>query len=183
MNTPARLFTTVILTVFSASFVSAWAADPETEAVAAIRQGYATINKNLSRYKTVRKELAGFSTEGGGLTVYFEGTAIRKIATKHQGETGRSFEEYYYLDDGFMFVYRKEDTYSEPMSGKVVQTRETRFYFEDGELVRWLDENGKRVPRNDRKWAEQQEQYFNNSKDLQAAARSEKTTIEAGVSY
>ena len=183
MNTPARLLITAILAVFSAGLASAWAADPETEAVAAIRQRYATINENLARYTTVRKELAGFSTEGGDLTAYFEGTAIRKIATRHQGETGRSFEEYYYLDDGFMFVYRKEDTYSEPMSGKVVQTREARFYFEDGELVRWLDENGKRVPRKDSKWAEQQEQYFNNSKDLQAAARSERKTIEAGLRY
>ncbi len=183
MNTSARKITATILTLFSATIVSALAADPETEAVAAIRQRYATINQNLSRYKAVRKELAGFSTEGGELTVYFEGAAIRKIAVKHQGETGRSFEEYYYLGDGFLFVYRKEDTYSEPLSGKVVETRETRFYFEDGELVRWLDEKGKRVPRDDSEFAEQQEKYLSNSKDFQAAARSEKTTIEAGVSY
>jgi len=181
MKPSARTLTAAILAVFSASVVSALAEDQETEAVAAIRQRYATINKNISRYKTVRKELAGFSTEGGELTVYFEGLAIKKIAVKHQGETGRSFEEYYYLDDGFMFVYRRQDTYSEPMSGKVVKTQETRFYFEDGELVRWLDEKGKRVPRDHSEFAEQQEKYLNNSKVFLAAARSEKATIQGGV--
>lgn len=181
MNISARTFTAAILAVFSASVVSASAADPETEAVAAIRERYATTNKNLSRYKRVTKELAGFSTEGGELTAYFDGLAIKKIAVKHQGETGRSFEEYYYLDDGFMFVYRKEDTYSRPMSGKVVKTREIRFYFEDGELVRYLDEKGKRVPRNDSAFAEQQKKYIKNSKVFLAAARSDNEMIEARV--
>jgi hypothetical protein len=80
-----------------------------------------------------------------------------------------------------MFVYRKQDTYSKPMSGKVVKTQETRFYFADGELVRWLDEKGKRVPRDDSEFVEQKEKYLNNSKVFLAAARSEKATIEAGV--
>ena len=163
------------------SVVPAFAADPETEAVAAIRQRYATVNKNLPRYKTVTKELVGFSTEGGELTAYFEGLAIKKIAVRHQGETGRAFEEYYYLNDGFLFVYRKEETYSQPMSGKVVRTQESRFYFEDGELVRWLDEKGKRVPRGSSEFAAEQEKYLENSKIFQAAARSEKAVIEAGV--
>ena len=94
MNPFARILTAAILTVSTASVFPASAQDSEAQAVAAIRQHYATVNKNLSRYKTVRKELAGFSTEGGELTAYFEGAAIRKIAVKHQGETGRSFEEY-----------------------------------------------------------------------------------------
>lgn len=181
MKPATRILTAALLAVLSASVPTASAEDPETEAVGAIRQRYATINQNLSRYKLVRKELTGFSTEGGELTVYFDGAAIKKIAVKHQGETGRSFEEYYYLDDGFMFVYRKEDTYSKPMSGKVVQTLETRFYFEDGELVHWLDEKGKRVPRDDSEFAVRQEKYLNNSKVFLAAARSEKATIEAGM--
>jgi hypothetical protein len=153
----------------------------ELEAVSAIRQRYAAVNKNLSKFKAVKKELQGFSAEGGELTAYFEGSAVKKIAAKHQGETGRSFEEYYLLDDGLMFVYRREDRYSKPFSGKVAETRETRLYFEDGELVRWLDEKGRRVPRDHSDFAAQQAKYLSNSKTFLEAARSQERTIEAGA--
>ena len=174
----ARLLSALIL-CWLTSIVSASAENSgEGDVIAAIRKRYATINQNLSKYKQVKKELAGFSTEGGELTAYFEGDAIRKIAAKYYGETGRAFEEYYYWDGELQFVYRKSDTYSEPMSGKVVKTQETRFYFKEDQLIRSLDEKGKRVKRDNSEFAEHQTEYTSNSAIFTAGARSEKTTIE-----
>ena len=150
----------------------------EADAVSVIRTRYAAINQNVSKYKTVKKELAGFSTEGGELTAYFEGNAIRKIAAKHQGETGRWFEEYYYWDDELQFVYHKRDNYSEPMSGKVTSSVETRFYFDDGQLIRWLNSKGKPMRRGTDEFAEQQKEYLSNSELFVAGARSNDATIE-----
>jgi hypothetical protein len=59
-----------------------------------IRQQYAAINKKLARYKRVKKELSGFSLEGGDLVAYFEGPAIVKMVANHYGESGKSYEEY-----------------------------------------------------------------------------------------
>jgi hypothetical protein len=44
----------------------------------------------------VKKELSGFSTEGGELTAYFDGSKIVKISATYQGETGSAFEEFYF---------------------------------------------------------------------------------------
>ena len=43
------------------------------------------------------------------------------------------------------FVFRKQDTYDVPLSGKVVKTRVDRFYFSDDELIRWINETGNKL--------------------------------------
>lgn len=113
--------------------------------IQSIRQHYAAINKRVGRYKKVKKELSGFSTEGGELIAYFEGPAVMKIAAAYYGESGRAGEEYYYQDGKLIFVYRKDSTYDKPLSGKVVKTEENRFYFENSRLIKWINENGKEV--------------------------------------
>lgn len=154
-------------------------AQSSRDAVSVIRQRYATINQNLARYKTVKKELLGFSTEGGELIAYSDGAAVRKIVARYQGEGGRALEEYYYWDDELVFVYRKEDSYSEPMSGKVTRSAESRFYFESGELIRWLGDKGTPMRRGSDQFAEQQRTYLRNSQLFLNGARSGKATIEA----
>ncbi len=149
----------------------------EKDAILSIRRRYAAINKGLSKYKAVKKELAGFSTEGGELTAYFDGTAVVKIAANYQGETGRAFEEFYYQNEKLIFVFRKQEIYDEPMSGKVVQTKENRFYFSDARLIRWMNENAKQVTTG--KYPERQIYYLDLSKRFTEGARSEAPTIEA----
>ena len=154
-------------------------AQRSNDAVSAIRQRHATINQSLAKYKAIKKELLGFSAEGGELTVYTEGPAIRKIVARFYGEMGRALEEYYYWDNELQFVYRKEDTYSEAMSGKVSSSVETRFYFEDDKLIRWLDRKGKPMRPGSEQFAEQEKKYLRNSQLFAAEARSGKATIEA----
>ncbi len=151
----------------------------EGDAVSAIRRRYAVINRNLPKYRVVKKELSGFSTEGGELVAYFDGPSVVKMAATHQGETGRSFEEYYYRDGKLIFVFRRQETYDEPMSGKVSKTAEDRFYFDEGRLIRWLDRRGRAVAPGSGKYLEAQGQYLDSSKRLVEGARSQKSTIEA----
>lgn len=149
-----------------------------TDAVSSIRQRYAAINKNLSKYKVVKKELAGFSTEGGELTAYFDGATIVKIAATNNGETNSYFEEFYYRDGKLIFVFRKQEIYNEPMT-KVARTKENRFYFNNDQLIRWINENGKQVAAGNSKYSETQVHYLDISKLFIAGLRSQEPTIEA----
>jgi hypothetical protein len=163
--------------VFSMSWVATSSAQT-ADAIQSIRKQYATINKRVARYKKVRKELSGFSAEGGRLIAYVDGPAIVKIAATYYGETGRTEEEYYYQNEKLIFVYRKESTYSRPMSGKVIRTKENRFYFENDQLIKWLDENGKEVsPGAESK--KEQDDYLATSNNFLTGARSKNPTIEA----
>lgn len=106
------------------------AASPQPEdPIASIRQHYTEINRGASRYKKVKKELAGFSAEGGQLVAYLSGPNIMKMAAIFYGETGRASEDYYYWENKLIFVLRTTYRYSKPLSGKVVKTEMNRFYF------------------------------------------------------
>lgn len=150
----------------------------EKDAISAIRRRYAAINKNPAKFRTVKKELSGFSTEGGELTAYFDGAAIVKIAVVNNGETNNFFEEFYYLNEKLIFVYRKQEIYDEPMA-KVVKTKEHRFYFNDGELIRWVNENGRQVAAGSREYTEMRVHYLGLSKLLVEGARSRQPIVEA----
>ncbi|HEX8423006.1 MAG TPA: hypothetical protein VF634_06325, partial [Pyrinomonadaceae bacterium] len=142
------------------------------------RQRYAAINKNPAKFRIVKKELSGFSTEGGELTAYFDGAAIVKIAVMNNGETNSFFEEFYFAKEQLIFVYRKQEIYDAPMS-KVAKTKENRFYFNDGELIRWVNENGKQVAAGSREYPERRVHYLGLSQLLVKGARSQQPMIEA----
>jgi hypothetical protein len=150
-----------------------------TDPISTIRQRYTLINKSLAKYRTVKKELSGFSTEGGELTAYFNGKALMKIATLNRGETGRSVEDFYFWDEKLIFIFRKQDTYDEPFSGKVARTTEHRFYFSDDKLIRWIDENAKQVAPGGSEYRKKQHDYLRTAKHFVEGSRSRKTTIEA----
>ena len=147
--------------------------------ISAIREQYATINKSVARYKSVKKELSGFSAEGGTLVAYFAGPKIMKIVATHYGEGGKALEEYYYWDDRLIFVFRKDSTYDKPGSGKVVSTAENRFYFGNDRLVRWIDENAKQIPSSNSEYLEKEKDYLKFSREFTDGARSQKPTIES----
>ncbi|MBA3240662.1 MAG: hypothetical protein H0T60_05490 [Acidobacteria bacterium] len=179
----------ILVTAVAALFISSgWAngvipvsanSTQEKDAISSIRRRYANINKSLAKYRVVKKELSGFSTEGGELTAYFDGPAIVKMAATYQGETGRSFEEFYYLNEKLIFVFRKQDTYDQPLSGKVVRTRANRFYFSNDELVRWINEDAKQVAPGNNEYPEKQTHYLGISKLFTEGARSQEPSIEA----
>jgi hypothetical protein len=143
-----------------------------------IREQYATINKSVAKFKSVKKELSGFSLEGGELVAYFDGPKIMKMVASHFGESGKAVEEYYYWDDQLIFIFRKDSNYDKPGSGKVVRTAENRFYFSGGRLIRWVDESKKQVASGSSEYLEKEKDYLKLSGEFTAGARSSKTTIE-----
>lgn len=172
-----RLILTVAAVVafrFGLPCVSAQNIDP----IQSIRQQYATINRSVAKYRKVKKELSGFSAEGGQLIAYLKGPAIMKIVATYFGESGRTVEEYYYRDSQLIFVLQTELHYDRPLSGKVVSTHLNRFYFDRDDLIRWIDEDGKEVARGD-DYAEKQTDYLKTSRLLTEGARSRKSIIEA----
>jgi hypothetical protein len=167
----------VLISVLCASpVINAQSTDPIPE----IRRQYTSINRNIAKYQKVKKELAGFSAEGGELVAWFKGPSIMKIAATFYGESGRATEEYYYSNDKLIFVFRKDSRYSQPLSGKVVSTTENRFYFKNDKLIRWIDGNGKQVGLDAPEYHDKQVEYLKNSKEFSDGARSKNRTIESG---
>jgi effector-binding domain-containing protein len=149
------------------------------ESIASIRQHYAQINRSAAKYKKVKKDLSGFSAEGGQLVAYFDGQNIMKIAATFYGESGKAAEEYYYWNGKVIFVLRTDYRYNKPLSGKVVKTTIDRFYFSGDKLIRWIDENGKQVTSDAGEYQAKQKEYLDNSKQFTKDARSEKSTVES----
>jgi len=149
------------------------------DSISSIRQRYAAINKGVRKYRKVKKDLSGFSLEGGELIAYFNGPRIVKITAAYFGESGRAMEEYYYWNEKLIFVFRRDYTYSEPMSGKVVSTISNRFYFDSDRLLRWIDESGKAKSPGDGQYQAKQQEFLETSNKFLKAARSPETVIEA----
>jgi len=178
------LTTTVATILFSVTLMSlapvSVAAHIQSEdSIASIRQHYAQINRNAPKYRKARKDLSGFSAEGGVLVAYFDGPNMMKIAATFYGETGKAAEEYYYWDGKLIFVLRTDSRYNKPLSGKVVKTTVERFYFNDDKLIRWIDEGGKQVASDTSEYTEKQKDYLDISKEFTSALRSKKRTIES----
>lgn len=147
--------------------------------IQSVRRQYAQINRSASKYKKVKKDLSGFSTEGGVLVAYFDGSAIMKIVATFYGETGKASEDYYYRDNKLIFVLRTDYRYNKPLSGKVIRTTVNRFYFGNDKLIRWIDENGRQVASDTSEFQVGQKEYLASSTQFTEGARSRKSTIES----
>ena len=154
------------------------AAPQSADPIETIRQQYANINQKVPSYRRVKKNLSGFSAEGGQLVAYFHGPSVMKMVATFLGESGKASEEYYFWNGKLMFVFRTENRYDKPLSGKVVKKTENRFYFQDDKLIKWLGEDGKEVPSDSAEFAPKQEEYLKTSKQLAEGAKSKSQTIE-----
>ena len=165
-----------VLASYEAKAQGAQGPDP----IQAIRQQYAAINRGAARYKKVKKELLGFSAEGGELVAFTRGPSIVKLTATFYGEMGRATDEFYYANDKLIFIYRKHSHYNRPLTGKVVRTIENRFYFKDDKLIRWIGEDGKQVSTTAPEFAQVENRLLASSKQFIDGARSKEPTIEDG---
>jgi hypothetical protein len=168
----------VAIFILALSSFGAVARAQADEAVESIRQHYANINQNTARYRRVKKNLSGYSAEGGELVAYFHGPTVMKMVATFFGETGRTIEEYYFWNGQLIFVFQTENRYNKPF-GKIVRKIENRCYFRDGKMIRWLDENGKEVAPDSAGYAPKQADYLKMSKEFVDGAKSSAGTIES----
>jgi hypothetical protein len=111
-----------------------------------IRKEYTQIVADSAKYQLASKDVMGMSTEGGELIYYHEGKLLRKASLTIFGETGRSVTEYYFADGKIFFCYERITRYDKPFyleNMHVKKVEENRYYFNDQQLIRWLDSSRK----------------------------------------
>ena len=150
----------------------------QTDPIETIRQHYASINKSVPLYRRVKKNLSGFSGEGGELIAYFHGPSVMKMVATFFGETGKAVEEYYFWNGKLIFVLSTDNRYDKPLSGKVARKPEGRFYFKDDKLIKWLGGDGKEVAPESSEFAAKQTDYLKIARQLSEGANSRNPTIE-----
>lgn len=168
----------VIVIVLFGVLASYDAKAQDHDPIQAIRRQYAAINRNAAKYKKIKKELLGFSAEGGELVAYHSGPSIVKITATYFGEMGRATDEFYYSNDKLIFIYRKHSHYSGHLTGKVVRATENRYYFKDDKLIRWIGEDGKQVSTTAPEFAQGETRLLASSRQFIDGARSKNPTIE-----
>jgi len=149
-----------------------------TDPIPAIRKQYAEINKRAARYRKVKKQLSGYSLEGGELVAYLDRGTIVKIVARHYGEGGNTVVEHYYRNGQLIFVFERISHYDRPMSGKAIRTIDNRYYFQDHNLTRWIDENGNSVSQN-AVYRLKESELLEHSNTFLTGARSSKRIVEA----
>jgi len=154
------------------------ASAPQTDPIETIRQHYASINKSVPLYRRVKKNLSGFSGEGGELIAYFHGPSVMKMVATFFGETGKAVEEYYFWNGKLIFVLSTDNRYDKPLSGKVARKTEGRFYFKDDKLIKWLGGDGKEVASDSSEFDAKQADYLKIARQLSEGANSKNPTIE-----
>lgn len=142
---------------------------------ATIRARYTAVERELPRCQVVKRELSGYSLEGGELTAYFQGGVPRKLVARHFGESGRATEEYYFWQGKLFFVLRTNWNYEKPISQSGSTGRQTRFqqrlYFQNRRLTRWLDDAGRPRPIRSPEAAEIERQYLQSARDFLGKVR------------
>ena len=168
----------VLVSGFTALTTGHVASAPQTDPIETIRQHYASINKSVPLYRRVKKNLSGFSGEGGELIAYFHGPSVMKMVATFFGETGKAVEEYYFWNGKLIFVLSTDNRYDKPLSGKVARKTEGRFYFKDDKLIKWLGGDGKEVASDSSEFAAKQTDYLKIARQLSEGANSKNPTIE-----
>lgn len=113
----------------------------EDPAILRIRAHFTLIEREAPTYRCRTVDLDGFSAEGGSVEACYAGPELRRLSASYLGESGRSFETFYFWGDSLEFLYGKHERYDRPLSGNVRATEEERLYWNNGQLIRW--QNGK----------------------------------------
>lgn len=137
-----------------------------------IRAVYAHINQNQPNLKVATYNIYQ-STEGGKVTLYFDHNQLKKIKEINYSETGKSIFEYYFDDQGLVFIFKQDHNYNAPITQfeadddipafdpNKSRIEENRYYFCQGKMIEWLDENKRPVPPNSKRYIDKQNELLN----------------------
>lgn len=147
------------------------------------RAHYSAVNRAIPKATVVKRDLQGYSAEGGELTAYFGRGAPLKFVAKYYGESGRATEEYYFWQGRLFFILRTSEKYDVPIGasptpGKVNSRMQERWYFKNGKLWRWIKSDGKTVE-SGAEFRNQNDNYLSLAREFLAGARATNPIIEA----
>ena len=149
---------------------------------------YAAVESAVPGATVVKRDLQGYSSEGGQLTAYFQKGVPIKLTAKYYGESGQATEEYYFSRGRLFFILRTSRHYAEPLGAganssappKLVRDEaQERWYFTNGELKRWLRPNGKTVVSGG-EFDNQQENYLALAREFLVKARGKSKIVKEG---
>ncbi|WP_445456431.1 hypothetical protein [Flavobacterium sp. HNIBRBA15423] len=119
-----------------------------------IRANFKRINSITNWTSIDTKELSE-STEGGEAKFYYQKGQLKKIVTRHYGETFQLLTEYYLLNGQLSFVFEKRHKYNRPLYYDTTAMKENndteafnidkseiiedRSYFENGKLLHQIN--------------------------------------------
>lgn len=132
--------------------------------IAQIRQQFRQTNDSLKDYRAEEQKALGVLSEGGSMMKYYQGDRLKKIETAYYGSMGKSLIDYYINQDRIYFIFRRDYEYDKPMymeGSQVQETRENRYYFNEGRLIRWIDEIQELVPSSSSKFADKERELTN----------------------
>lgn len=124
-----------------------------------IRSNFKRIN-SIKKWTTVQKrDIEGESAEGGEAVFYEQKGKLEKITARLYGEMGQVFTEYYLLNGKLSFVFEKNYHYNRPLyynekamkenndteafDFKKSEITESRNYFEKGNLIYIINNEGR----------------------------------------
>ncbi|AVM75091.1 hypothetical protein [Magnetospirillum gryphiswaldense] len=112
---------------------------------------YAQINDDLGRMtkKTFELDFPGAPVPPQA-TVWMENGLPRKVQVIYPDDHGSTGEAYYLkpVGDGVQVLFVYAGVTTQAVDGGNSTLREHRYYFRDGQMFRWLDENKTSVPQN-----------------------------------
>ena len=150
--------------------------------VAVTRARTAAVDKAAPKATIIKRELQGYSLEGGELTAYFQKGVPLKMVAKHFGESGRATEEFYFWQGRLFFVLRTDENYQnsvtmQPDPGKITRYQ-SRYYFKNGVMWRWINEEGK-IVKSGAEFKSEEQANLSFAREMLAGARGKSKTIEA----
>ena len=137
-----------------------------------IRAVYSDINQNLPHYKTTNYDTYQ-STEGGKVTLYFDHNFLKKIDAIYYSETFKTVYEYYFDDQGLVFIFEQHHDYNAPITQYEAddgipafnpnesRIDENRYYFCQGKMIEWLDSDKHPVTPNSKRYIDKQNELLN----------------------
>ncbi|MCH2042847.1 MAG: hypothetical protein MK212_01810 [Saprospiraceae bacterium] len=127
--------------------------DAEENIIQSIKNKYRSIVSRCKHdYRKTEKDLYGFSSEGADVKCYYDGNQLRRVYITYYGEMGKAVNDYYIWNDEVFFVYRADYQYNSPITAvgeegieafdeNKTTVSENRYYFDDGKLIQWIDED------------------------------------------
>ena len=124
------------------------------------REVYAAIN---AQQKSLKQLQASYKDDDliFELKGWMDGLELKKILAVIPGEDGAGSEEYYLENGKPLFVFSHYST-ANPQDAKTPVKVENRFYFEDGKLSKWLNNEQKTVATNDPDFISEAERLSSN---------------------
>ena len=177
-----RLLTIIlILWVLSAGRVLGQGADQK---ISDIRENYHLIQNTLEAYDTTMMYIWDESAEGGHGVACYEEDSIKLIEVVWFGEMGKSQIEYYFKEGQLFFAFSSDFVYNRPfymdeervkeMEDKEIfeeektVVKENRFYFHEGKLIRWLDEEQKEKDAESPGFSEKEKALNSHAREMKA---------------